>query len=66
MRPYITNSSSESDRAPMTDRTIDEIRSNLSILKSTGVDRVLLAVNAEKDYDVNETIEFAKELKKFC
>jgi hypothetical protein len=30
------------------------------------VDRVILAVNAEKDYDVNETIECAKELKKFC
>ena len=64
--PYITNSSSEIDRAPMTGRTIDEIRSDLSMLKNSGVDRVILAVNAEKDYDVNETIEFVKELRKFC
>jgi hypothetical protein len=47
-------------------RTIDEIHSDLSMLKNSGVDRVILAVNAEKDYDVNETIEFVKELRKFC
>jgi probable F420-dependent oxidoreductase len=64
--PYITNSSSEIDRVPMICRTIDEIGSDLSMLKNSGVDRVILAVNAEKDYDVNETIEFVKELKKFC
>ena len=50
----------------MTERTIDEIGSDLSRLKILGVDRVILAVNAEKDYDVNKTIEFVKELKKFC
>ena len=50
----------------MTGETIDEIGSDLSILKNSGVDRVILAVNAEKDYDVNETIEFVKELRKFC
>ncbi len=65
--PYLMKSnSSEGGRAPMTGRTIDEIGSDLSTLKSSGVDRVILAVNAEKDYDVNETIEFAKELRKFC
>jgi probable F420-dependent oxidoreductase len=64
--PYILNRSSKSDRVPMTGRTIDEIGSDLSILKNLGVDRVILAVNAEKDYDVNKTIEFFKELKKFC
>ena len=66
--PYLvkSNSSEESDRAPMTGRTIDEIGSDLSILKSSGVDRVILAVNAEKNYDVNETIEFVKDLRKFC
>src|SRR5829696_8960005 len=65
--PYLMKSnSSEGDRAPMTGRTIDEIGSDLSMLKSSGVDRVILAVNAEKDYDVNETIEFVKELRKFC
>jgi hypothetical protein len=57
---------SESDRAPMTGRTIDEIGSDLSVLKKSGVDRVILAVNAVKNYDVNETIEFVKELRKFC
>jgi probable F420-dependent oxidoreductase len=60
------SSSEESDRAPMTGRTIDEIGSDLSMLKSSGVDRVILAVNTDKDYDVNETIEFVKELRKFC
>ena len=65
--PYIINSSSEKViESPMTGGTIDEIRSDLSMLKISGVDRVILAVNAEKDYDVNETIEFAKELRKFC
>ena len=65
--PYLMKSnSSEGDRAPMTGRTIEEIGSDLSMLKSSGVDRVILAVNAEKDYDVNETIEFVKELRKFC
>jgi probable F420-dependent oxidoreductase len=66
--PYLmkSNSSEESDRAPMTGRTIDEIGSDLSMLKSSGVDRVILAVNTDKDYDVNETIEFVKELRKFC
>ena len=64
--PYILNRSSKSDRVPMTGRTIDEIGSDLSRLKNLGVDRVILAVNAEKDYDVNKTIEFVKELKKFC
>ena len=65
--PYLMKSSSEtSNGTPMTGRTIDEIGSDLSKLKSFGVDRVILAVNADKDYDVNETIEFVKELRKFC
>jgi probable F420-dependent oxidoreductase len=66
--PYLMKSSSEkkSNRSPMIGETIDEIGSDLSKLKSSGVDRVILAVNAEKDYDVNETIEFVKELRKFC
>ena len=66
--PYLmkNNSSEEGDRAPMTGRTIDEIGSDLSMLKTSGVDRVILAVNTDKDYDVNETIEFVKELRKFC
>ena len=65
--PYLMKSSSEEgDRAPMTGRTIDEIGSDLSMLKSSGVDRVILAVNTDKYYDVNETIEFVKELRKFC
>lgn len=66
--PYLmkSNSSEEGDRAPMTGRTIDEIGSDLFMLKSSGVYRVILAVNTDKDYDVNETIEFVKELRKFC
>jgi probable F420-dependent oxidoreductase len=64
----IKSSTSETniDRSPMTGETIDEIGSDLSLLKNSGVDRVILAIDAEKDYDVNETIEFAKELRKFC
>ena len=66
--PYLMKSSSDkkSNRSPMTGGTIDEIGSDLSMLKRSGVDRVILAMNAEKDYDVNETIEFVKELRKFC
>ena len=33
-------------------KDIKEIGSELSKLKSFGIDRVILAVNAEKDYDV--------------
>ena len=54
------------NRSPMNGETIDEIGSHLSIFKESEVDRVILGVNAEKDYNVNETIEFFKELKKFC
>ena len=50
----------------MTGRTTDEIGSDLSILKSSGVERVILVVNTDEYYDVNETIEFVKELRKFC
>jgi len=66
--PYLMKTSSEkkSNRSPMTGGTIDEIGYDLSVLERSGVDRVILAVNAEKDYDVNETIEFVKELRKFC
>ena len=63
--PYILTRSSENERAPM-NGTIEEIGSDLTKLKSFGVDRVILAVNAEKNYDVNETIEFVKELRIFC
>ena len=63
--PYLFTSSSENDRSPMCG-TIDEIGSDLSKLKSFGVDRVILAINAEENYDVNKTIELVKELKKFC
>jgi probable F420-dependent oxidoreductase len=68
--PQLVKSSStenkKSNRSPMTGKTIDEIGSDLSVLKSSDVDRVILAVNAEKDYDVNKTMEFVKELRKFC
>jgi probable F420-dependent oxidoreductase len=63
--PYLFTSSSENDGSPMCG-TIDEIGSDLSKLKSFGVDRVILAINAEENYDVNKTIELVKELKKFC
>jgi probable F420-dependent oxidoreductase len=66
--PYLMKSISEesSYRSPMTGGTIDEIGSDLSMLENSGVDRVILAINAEKGYDVNQTIEFVKELRKFC
>ncbi|MDR4513013.1 MAG: TIGR03619 family F420-dependent LLM class oxidoreductase [Nitrososphaeraceae archaeon] len=66
--PYLVKNSSENqkNRSPMIGKTIDEIGSDLSELKISGVNRVILGINAEKDYDVNETIEFAKELRKFC
>ncbi|MDF2738422.1 MAG: fgd1, partial [Nitrososphaeraceae archaeon] len=67
--PHLIKSSTSeknSNRSPLTGETIDEIGSDLSMLKNSGVDRVILAVNAEKGYDVNQTMEFVKELKKFC
>lgn len=63
--PYILTKSPENERALM-NGTIEEIGSDLSKLESFGVDRVILAMNAEKNYDVNETIEFLVKLKKFC
>ena len=48
----------------MTGETIYEIGSDLSMFKESGVDRVILGVNAGKDYNVNETIEFFKGTEK--
>jgi len=64
----IKNSSTDlnSDRSPLTGETIDEIGYDLSLLKNSGVDRVILAIDAEKEYDVNQTIEFVRKLRKFC
>ena len=68
--PYLLKGNSSENkknkRPPMTGRTIDVIGSDLSILKSSGIDRVILAINAENDYDANQTIAFVKELRKFC
>ena len=67
--PYLVKSNRSEknrERSPMTGETIDEIGSDLAMLKNSGVNRVILAMNAEKDYDVNETMEFVKELRKFC
>jgi probable F420-dependent oxidoreductase len=68
--PYLLKGNSsenkKNNRSPMNGRTIDEIGSDLLLLKSSGVDRVILAINAENDYDVNQTIAFVKELRKFC
>ena len=61
-----SNTDQNSDRSPLTGETIDEIGSDLSLLKNSGVDRVILAIDAEKEYDVNQTIDFVKELRKFC
>ena len=64
----IKNNRSEKniDRFPLRGETIDEIGSDLSVLKKSGVDRVILAIDADNDYDVNKTIKFAKDLRKFC
>ncbi len=59
-------SKEKDDRSPTTGDIIDEIDSDLSMFKESGVDRVILGMNAGKDYSLNETIEFFKELKKFC
>ena len=64
--PYLMKRTALKMKVSYEGGTIDEIGSDLSKLKSFGVDRVILAVNAEKDYDVNKTIEFVKELRKFC
>ena len=67
--PRLLNNSismEKGNRSPMTGETIDEIGSDLYMFKESGVNRVILGVNAGKDYNVKETIEFLKELRKFC
>jgi len=67
--PYLLKSAGPNkinSRFPMTGQTIDDIGSDLSRLDGSGVDRVILAINTENDYDVDETIEFVKDLRKFC
>ena len=59
-------SKEKGNRSPMTGETVDEIGSDLSMFKESGVDRIILGMNAGKDYSLNETIEFFKDLKKFC
>jgi probable F420-dependent oxidoreductase len=63
--PHLIKTQSENTRSPMTG-TIDEIGSDLTMLKEYGVDRTIIAVDTERDYNANENIEFIKELKKFC
>jgi len=68
--PRLLNNSSISrekgNRPPMADETIDGIGSDLDMFKESGVDRVILGANAGKGYNVNETMEFFKGLRKFC
>jgi alkanesulfonate monooxygenase SsuD/methylene tetrahydromethanopterin reductase-like flavin-dependent oxidoreductase (luciferase family) len=58
--PHLLKNSSTEDknsiRSPMTGGTIDEIGSDLFLLKNFGVNRVILAINTDKDYGVNQTI----------
>jgi len=64
--PQITeNSSGSTDRFPMTG-TIEEVGNDIQRLKEIGVDRIILVEFAGEDYDVDKSIENARQLKKFA
>ncbi len=64
--PQITeNSSGNADRFPMTG-TIEEVGSDIKKLKEIGVNRAILVEFAGANYDVDKSIQVAKELKKFA
>jgi len=64
--PQITETSSgNSERFPMTG-TIEEVGSDIKKLKEIGVDRAILVQFAGDGYDVDKSIQVAKELKKFA
>jgi len=64
--PQITETSSgNGDRFPMTG-TIEEVGSDIKKLKEIGVNRAILVEFAGANYDVDKSIQVAKELKKFA
>ena len=64
--PQITETSSgNGDRFPMTG-TIEEVGSDIKKLKEIGVNRAILVEFAGASYDVDKSIQVAKELKKFA
>jgi len=64
--PQITEASSgNGDRFPMTG-TIEEVGSDIKKLKEIGVNRAILVEFAGVSYDVDKSIQVAKELKKFA
>jgi len=46
--------------------TIEEVGSDIKKLKEVGVDRAILVEFAGAGYDVDKSIQVAKELKKFA
>jgi len=63
--PQISETSSgNGDRFPMTG-TIEEVGGDIEKLKEIGVDRVILVEFAGDGYDVDKSVQVAKELKKF-
>lgn len=64
--PYLMEgSNSGEDRMPMTG-TVDQIGSDLSRLKEFGVDRVILAMNSDEGYEVDQALNTCNELREFC
>ncbi len=64
--PQISETSSgNGERFPMTG-TIEEVGSDIKKLKEVGVDRAILVEFAGDSYDVDKSIQVAKELKKFA
>jgi len=64
--PQISETSSgNGERFPMTG-TIEEVGSDIKKLKEVGVDRAILVEFAGDGYDVDKTIQVAKELEKFA
>ena len=65
--PQISESSwqGEGTRLPMTG-TVDEIGGDIEELKKRNIDRIILGESAGENYDVSQTLDYAKELKKFA
>jgi len=64
--PQISETSSgNGERFPMTG-TIEEVGGDIEKLKEIGVNRAILVEFASDGYDVDKSIEVAKELKKFA
>jgi len=63
--PYLMEKSPENNRGMMTG-TLDDFKGDLSRAKDLGIDRMILGVNLDENYDVEKSFELFRELKQYC